>query len=49
MRKLSGVFALKPLALCMTVLFAGCESNEQQADIFKTLEECKTTYPDLSA
>lgn len=49
MRKISGVFALKPLALCMAVFFTGCESNEQQADIFKTLDECKTTYPDLSA
>jgi hypothetical protein len=49
MRKISGVFALKPLALCMAVLFTGCESNEQEADIFKTLDECKTTYPDLTA
>jgi uncharacterized protein YgiB involved in biofilm formation len=49
MRKNIGVFSLKPLALCMAVFFTGCESNEQQADIFKNLEECKSTYPDLSA
>ncbi|MEY4589883.1 MAG: hypothetical protein RL497_1959 [Pseudomonadota bacterium] len=49
MRKYTGVFALKPLALCMAVLFSGCGSNEQQADIFKDLDECKSTYPDLSA
>jgi uncharacterized protein YgiB involved in biofilm formation len=50
MRKASGVFALKPLALCVATLFAaGCDSPEQQADIFKTLDECKSTYPDLGA
>lgn len=49
MRKYTGVFALTPLALCISVFFTGCESNEQQADIFKNLEECKSTYPDLSA
>ena len=49
MRKASGVFALKPLAFCVALL-VGCGSNtEEQADIFKNLEECKTAYPDLSA
>lgn len=49
MRKVTGVFALKPLAFCIATLLAGCSNNEQQADIFKNLEECKSTYPDLSA
>ncbi len=49
MRKASGVFALKPLALCIAALLAGCGQKEEPADIFKTLDECKTTYPDLSA
>lgn len=50
MRKASGVFALKPLALCVATLFFGaCGQQEQQADIFQNLEDCKSAHPDLTA
>ncbi len=49
MRKASGVFALKPIYLCIALALTGCGEEEQAADIFKTLDECKTTYPDLTA
>lgn len=50
MRKACGVFPVKPLALCMAAVLTGCgEEKEQNADIFKTLEECRSTYPQLTA
>lgn len=50
MRKAFGVFPLKPLALCITTLLSACgEEPEQPADIFKTLADCRSTYPDLTA